>query len=225
MFHSYSMIRSYSRNKETKRQTIAWSTIFLLLGIGIWQHCFIGMVISIMFCMDVTLSWKDMTNMYIYVNIYLMRDCVYEKVSYSVGMRMNRMICFPIQSMLIHISTNIMQIALIRYIDSGSRKWLNIVFSETNLSHIKATFVHSIAWKLSEKPAYLSWLKNIRDIFLFYYWIVSALRFASFSSPDVIFCKWWFVALPLIIVSSPSSVSPLLYMNQICFFFYSMTYK
>ena len=109
---------------------------------------------------------------------------------------------FPIQSMLIHLDKHYADRIdkIYRY---GSRKWLEYsVFQKTNLSHIKATFVHSIAWKFRRETRILSWLKNITDMFVFIIGILSALRFLRRSHPDVIFCKGWFVALPLIIAAA-----------------------
>ena len=106
---------------------------------------------------------------------------------------------FPIQSMLLHLDTN-----NATHIDHvyryGSHHWLEYdIFQQTQLQHIHASFVHSIAGKFRRETRILSWLKNIRDLFLFLVGIVSALRFLYGSRPDVVFCKGWFVALPLVI--------------------------
>lgn len=59
-----------------------------------------------------------------------------------------------------------------------------------------------MAGKFRRETRILSWLKNIRDVFLFVFGIVSAFGFLRRSRPDVIFCKGGFVALPLIIAAA-----------------------
>lgn len=72
----------------------------------------------------------------------------------------------------------------------GSRHGLEYtIFQETKINHIDVSFVHSIAGKFRRETRILSWLKNIRDVFLFVFGIVSAFRFLRRSRPDVIFCK------------------------------------
>ena len=109
---------------------------------------------------------------------------------------------FPIQSILTHLDTHYAtQIDHIyRY---GSKKWLeHTIFQQTTTQNIQTSFVHSIAGKFRRETRILSWLKNIRDVFLFIAGIVLALRFLHHSRPDVVFCKWWFVALPLILAAA-----------------------
>jgi UDP-N-acetylglucosamine--N-acetylmuramyl-(pentapeptide) pyrophosphoryl-undecaprenol N-acetylglucosamine transferase len=109
---------------------------------------------------------------------------------------------FPIQSILIHLDNKYADKihSIYRY---GSRHGLeHDVFQQTQLHHIQASFVHSIAGKFRRETRILSWLKNIRDVFLFVFGIVSAFGFLRRSRPDVIFCKGGFVALPLIIAAA-----------------------
>jgi UDP-N-acetylglucosamine--N-acetylmuramyl-(pentapeptide) pyrophosphoryl-undecaprenol N-acetylglucosamine transferase len=109
---------------------------------------------------------------------------------------------FPIQSMLIHLDNHYADKVdtIYRY---GSRHGLEFtIFEQTQLQNISASFIHSIAGKFRRETRILSWLKNIRDVFLFVFGIVSAFGFLRRSRPDVIFCKGWFVALPLIIAAA-----------------------
>lgn len=109
---------------------------------------------------------------------------------------------FPIQSILIHLDNQYADRihTVYRY---GSRSGLeHDVFQQTQLEHIRASFVHSVAGKFRRETRILSWLKNIRDVFLFVWGIVSAFGFLRRSHPDVIFCKGGFVALPLIIAAA-----------------------
>lgn len=42
-------------------------------------------------------------------------------------------------------------------------------------------------------------IKNIRDMFKFLRWIIQSLYYIRKYKIDVIFCKWWYVALPVVI--------------------------
>jgi UDP-N-acetylglucosamine--N-acetylmuramyl-(pentapeptide) pyrophosphoryl-undecaprenol N-acetylglucosamine transferase len=109
---------------------------------------------------------------------------------------------FPIQSMLIHLDNHYADRidAVYRY---GSRHGLeHTIFQQTPLHHISASFIHSIAGKFRRETRIISWLKNIRDVFLFLWGILSVFGFLRRSRPDVVFCKGWFVALPLIIAAA-----------------------
>lgn len=109
---------------------------------------------------------------------------------------------FPIQSILLHLDQYYADRidTVYRY---GSHNGLeHNIFQQTQLQHIRVSFVHSIAGKFRRETRILSWLKNIRDVFLFLWGIVSAFGFLRRSRPDVVFCKGWFVALPLIIAAA-----------------------
>jgi UDP-N-acetylglucosamine--N-acetylmuramyl-(pentapeptide) pyrophosphoryl-undecaprenol N-acetylglucosamine transferase len=109
---------------------------------------------------------------------------------------------FPIQSILIHLDTHYaQQIDHVRWY--GSRDGLeHTIFQQTNCKNIYTSFVHSIAGKFRRETRILSWLKNVRDIFLFLMGMVSAFRFLSQSGADVVFCKWGFVALPIVLAAA-----------------------
>jgi UDP-N-acetylglucosamine--N-acetylmuramyl-(pentapeptide) pyrophosphoryl-undecaprenol N-acetylglucosamine transferase len=80
------------------------------------------------------------------------------------------------------------------------------IFQQTTLNNIQASFVHSIAGKFRRETRILSWLKNIRDIFLFLVGFVSAFRFLSQSGADVVFCKGGFVALPIVLAAAAKRI-------------------
>jgi len=109
---------------------------------------------------------------------------------------------FPIQSMIIHLDMHYaQQIDHIRWY--GSRDGLeHTIFKQTSCKYISISFVHSIAGKFRRETRILSWLKNIRDVFLFLIGIVSAFHFLSQSRADVVFCKWGFVALPIVLAAT-----------------------
>ena len=60
-------------------------------------------------------------------------------------------------------------------------------------------FVPIISWKYRRETPFLSRLRNIRDIFLFIVGIFQSLYFLLYYRIDVIFCKWWYVALPVVL--------------------------
>ena len=63
------------------------------------------------------------------------------------------------------------------------------------LSEYKFNFSAISAWKIRR---YFD-VKNISDILLFIYWIIESLFYIFRFSPDIIFCKWWYVSLPVAI--------------------------
>lgn len=108
---------------------------------------------------------------------------------------------FPIQSMLTHLDNHYAGHInhIYRY---GSRYGLeHTIFQQTDIRHTSVSFVHSVAGKFRRETRILSWLKNIRDVFLFFVGIVQAMRFLHTARPDVVFCKGGFVALPLVIAA------------------------
>jgi len=60
-------------------------------------------------------------------------------------------------------------------------------------------FVPIISWKYRRETPLHSRLKNFRDIFLFIIGIFQSLYFLLHYNIDVIFCKWWYVALPIVL--------------------------
>ena len=59
-------------------------------------------------------------------------------------------------------------------------------------------FVSILSWKFRRETPLKSHLKNIRDFFLFIAWCVQALYYLLKLKADVVFCKWWYVALPVV---------------------------
>lgn len=67
--------------------------------------------------------------------------------------------------------------------------------------HLPLTFVSLLSGKYRRETFLKSRIKNIRDIFLFGVGIVQALFFLILYKIDVIFCKWGYVALPVVIAA------------------------
>ncbi len=60
-------------------------------------------------------------------------------------------------------------------------------------------FENIISGKYRRETRLKSKLKNIRDAFRFVFWIFQSLYLIQKHSIDVIFCKWWYVALPVVL--------------------------
>ncbi len=60
-------------------------------------------------------------------------------------------------------------------------------------------FESIISGKYRRETRLKSRLKNVRDAFKFVFWIFQSIYFLQKHSIDVIFCKWWYVALPVVL--------------------------
>lgn len=72
------------------------------------------------------------------------------------------------------------------------------VHSKLDTQNFKTYFVHILSGKYRRETILKSRLKNIRDIFLFIVGIFQAFFFILIHRIDVIFCKGWYVALPVV---------------------------
>ena len=62
----------------------------------------------------------------------------------------------------------------------------------------KVRFISILSWKWRRETPLKSRLKNIRDLFLFAAWFIQSTFYLRKSKADVVFCKWWYVALPVV---------------------------
>ena len=62
----------------------------------------------------------------------------------------------------------------------------------------KVRFISILSWKWRRETPLKSRLKNIRDLFLFAAGFVQSIFHLRKSKADVVFCKWWYVALPVV---------------------------
>ena len=62
----------------------------------------------------------------------------------------------------------------------------------------KVKFIPILSWKWRRETPLKSRLKNIRDLFLFAAGFIQSTFFLWKSKADVVFCKWWYVALPVV---------------------------
>ena len=59
-------------------------------------------------------------------------------------------------------------------------------------------FISILSWKRRRETPLKSHLKNFRDLFLFTAWFFQSVFYLWKSKADVVFCKWWYVALPVV---------------------------
>ena len=62
----------------------------------------------------------------------------------------------------------------------------------------KVKFISILSWKRRRETPLKSRLKNIRDLFLFVAGFFQSVFYLRKSKADVVFCKWWYVALPVV---------------------------
>ncbi len=62
----------------------------------------------------------------------------------------------------------------------------------------KVKFIHILSWKWRRETPLKSRIKNIRDLFLFAIWFIQSTFYLRKFKTDAIFCKWWYVALPVV---------------------------
>ena len=70
-----------------------------------------------------------------------------------------------------------------------------------NKSLVPTSFISILSWKLRRQPNFKEILLNITDIFKFLVWIFQSLWYIYTNKIDVVFCKWWYVALPVVIAA------------------------
>jgi UDP-N-acetylglucosamine:LPS N-acetylglucosamine transferase len=108
---------------------------------------------------------------------------------------------FPIVSMIDYIDTyhhaDINSIMRIGQAWSMEEKIYNQYRHKRH--HIDTAFHTIYAGKYRRETIRRSWIKNIRDVFLFGWWILQSIYILSRHKIDTIFCKGWFVALPVVI--------------------------
>lgn len=108
---------------------------------------------------------------------------------------------FPIKSLIEFISSRQEYSSKIRNLyrfwesDSLEQK----TFHKLKPSTFNSNFVKILSWKYRRETIIKSRLKNIRDIFFFIAGFFQSLFRLLYFRIDVIFCKWWYVALPVVL--------------------------
>ena len=60
------------------------------------------------------------------------------------------------------------------------------------------SFLRINSWKRRREKWFLALCKNIKDLFLFSYWVFQSVFLLKKHDIDVVFCKWGYVALPVV---------------------------
>lgn len=71
----------------------------------------------------------------------------------------------------------------------------------TTFTHIHPQFVSILAGKYRRETIWRSRLKNIRDLFMFPIGIIQSLYWILRCHIDIVFCKWWYISLPVVIAA------------------------
>lgn len=80
-----------------------------------------------------------------------------------------------------------------------STHWLEKkLFDETPLLNISPVFINVISGKFRRETLIKSFIKNIRDMCIFFAGIFYALYVLVRHRVDIIFCKGWYIALPIV---------------------------
>lgn len=107
---------------------------------------------------------------------------------------------FPIKSLIEHIYKNPQYLDKInKIVWFGQRKSLEKeVFDKMKVNCPSLCFQNIISGKYRRETRFSSKLKNIRDLFKFSFWVFQSLYYIKRHRISVVFCKWWYVALPVV---------------------------
>lgn len=110
---------------------------------------------------------------------------------------------FPIESLIEHIYKNPLYSEKIKKI---VRFWKRNSLEKEVFLSIKEkyswlTFQNITSGKYRRETRFKSRMKNIVDLFKFLFWIIQSIFYIIKHKIDVVFCKWWYVALPVVIAA------------------------
>mgnify|MGYP003761401843 CR=1 FL=1 len=107
---------------------------------------------------------------------------------------------FPIKSLIEHIHKNPKYSQKIsKIIRFGQKKSLEKeLFDELKQKYPLLYFQNIVSGKYRRETWFSSKLKNVRDIFKFMFGIFQSIFYLVIHRVDVVFCKWWYVALPVV---------------------------
>lgn len=71
----------------------------------------------------------------------------------------------------------------------------------SSFSYNKLKFYSIISWKIRREKSILWVVRNFIDIFKFFIWFIQSLYLLHKLKVDVLFCKWWYVAWPVVIAA------------------------
>ena len=105
--------------------------------------------------------------------------------------------------------------SLIQYLDSTDKKknvwkmfwfWKKNSLEEENYKSLKKWidnlyFVPIFSGKRRRDKSFQSFIKNLWDLFLFWVGILQSMYYLLKYKINVVFCKWWYVALPVVVAA------------------------
>ncbi len=107
---------------------------------------------------------------------------------------------FPIKSLIQHIYKHPQYFQKIqKIVRFGEKRSLEYqVFQDLKQDHKSLFFQSIISWKYRRETWFSSRIKNIRDMFKFTYWVLQSIHYFKKHKIHILFCKWWYVALPVV---------------------------
>lgn len=102
---------------------------------------------------------------------------------------------FPIKSLIEYIRKNNLDFKKIIWL------WEKDSLEEKISNQLNVDFFPIVSWKLRREKSFWAIIKNIRDWHLFFQWIFQAKKILKQNKIDIVFCKGWYVALPVVIAA------------------------
>ena len=107
---------------------------------------------------------------------------------------------FPVKSIIEHINKHpeySQEISkIVRFWEKNSLE--QEIYDKMSTTNQNLFFQTIVSGKFRRETPLKSKLKNVRDMFKFTWWIGQAIYYLKKYKIDVIFCKWWYVALPVV---------------------------
>ena len=107
---------------------------------------------------------------------------------------------FPVKSIIEHINKHpeySQEISkIIRFWEKNSLE--SEIYNKISQNNQNLIFQTIVSGKYRRETPLKSKLKNIRDLFKFARWIIQSIYYLKKYKIDTIFCKWWYVALPVV---------------------------
>jgi len=107
---------------------------------------------------------------------------------------------FPVKSIIEHINKHpeySQEISkMVRFWEKNSLE--SEIFDKISQNNQNLIFQTIVSGKYRRETPLKSKLKNVRDLFKFVRWIIQSIHYLRKYKIDTIFCKWWYVALPVV---------------------------
>ena len=110
---------------------------------------------------------------------------------------------YPIQSLIFALDTNPLFFNNTEKVYRFGTKWEleHTVFQAIQTNNITLDFVHTYSGKLRRETKIISIRKNILASLFFVSWFFTSLYYLTTYRIDIVFCKWWHVALPVVLAA------------------------